>query len=370
MLRLTNSAFDLGLVSAFQFVPTLTLGLFGGVLADRFDKRRVLIFTQAAFGVFAAVLAVLTATGLVRLWQVYVLALCTGIVTVLDAPTRQAFVVDMVGPEDLANAIALNSSVFNSARAIGPAVAGALIASVGLATCFYLNAISYVAVIGGLMLMRPEELRRAQRRAQAMLPALREGLQYIRSRRLIILILVLIAVIGTFGMNMQVLIPVLASSGLKVGAVGFGILSSASGVGALIGALAVASTGRATLRMILIGAIAFGVFQIALALPVGYAGAIALLFVMGGSSIVYTSASNSLLQLNVADEVRGRVMSVYFLLFAGTTPIGAPIIGAVATKWGVTGGFLVEGAITLLAAGYGLWAAPRALPQAAEMDPH
>jgi MFS family permease len=354
VLRLTASALALGLVSAFQFLPTLLFGLFGGVLADRFDKRRLLVLTQGAFAVCAAALGALTAAGAVRLWQVDLLALASGMVTAVDAPARQAFVAELVDRGELPNAVALNSSVFNSARAAGPAAAGALIAGLGLAACFYLNALSYLAVIGGLLLMRPGRLRRTRVPREPVLPALRSALAHIRASPVMTLVLGMLAMVGTFGMNLQVLVPVLAREELRVGAVGFGVLSSAGGVGALLGALGMASAGRASLAMVLGGALAFGVLQLGLALPVGYAGAAGLLLLAGGASIVYTSASQSLLQLHVADPLRGRVMAVYFLLFAGTTPVGAPAVGAVAARFGTRGGFLAEGAVTVAAAVYGL----------------
>ena len=310
--------------------------------------------TQSAFALLAAVLAVLDSTGAVRLWQVYVLAVLNGLVAVIDNPTRQAFVVDMVGQEDLPNAIALNSAVFNSARAVGPAVAGGLIAGVGLAMCFYLNAASYLAVIAGLLMMRPDLLRAAARRREAVGAALRGGLVYVTHNRAVLLILILLGVIGTFGMENQVLIPVLADSALKVGAVGFGVLSSANGIGALIGALSVATLGRVSPRVLLAGAAAYGVATMALALPLGYAGSAIALGVAGGASLLYTAASNSLLQLAAPDELRGRVMGVYSLLFSGTTPIGAPLIGALAARAGVAGGFLAEGLVSVAAA---LWGA-------------
>ena len=364
VLKMTGSALDLGLVAACQYVPILLFGLAGGVFADRFDKRRALIFTQSSNAVLALILAVLTSTGAVRLWEVFVLAACNGLVNTLDNPTRQSFVVDMVGAEDLPNAIALNSSIVNGARAVGPAIAGALIASVGLFACFYLNAFSYVAVIAGLMLMRPGELRRRAARArEALLPALAGGLRYVRNDRTALLVLILMAAIGTFGMNLQqVLVPVLASQGLKVGAVGFGVLMSAMGIGALIGALTVATLGRATLAMVLAGAAAFSVLEMAVALPVGYAGSVVLMFLLGGGSILYTASSNSLLQLTVPDELRGRVMSIYFLLFAGTTPIGAPLLGDVMTHMGPWSGFAVAGGLSLLGAVYAIAARGMARP--------
>ncbi len=356
VLGLTRSALALGIVSGLQFLPVLALGLIGGVAADRFDKRRTLVLTQSAFALLAAVLAVLTSTGAVRLWQVYALALLNGLVAVADNPTRQAFVVDMVGADDLPNAIALNSAVFNSARAIGPAVAGGLIAGVGLAMCFYLNAASYLAVIAGLLLMRPELLRTVRRRREAVGAALRGGLDYVLHNRTVLVILVLLGVIGTFGMENQVLIPVLADNTLKVGAVGFGVLSSANGIGALIGALAVATHGRVSPRLMLAGAAAYGLATMALGLPLGYAGSAVALGLAGGASLLYTAASNSLLQLTAPDELRGRVMGVYTLLFTGTTPIGAPLIGDLAARVGVAGGFALEGLVAVAAAVCGAFA--------------
>ena len=353
VLKLTSSPLALGIVSGLQYLPVLALGLIGGVAADRFDKRRTLVVTQSAFAVLAAVLAALTATGLVRLWQVYALALLNGLVAVVDNPTRQAFVVDMVGPDDVPNAVALNSAVFNSARAVGPAVAGGLIAGVGLAMCFYLNAASYLAVIGGLLLMRPELLRVVRARREAVGAAVRGGVVYVLRNRTVLLLLVLLGVIGTFGMENQVLIPVLADNALKVGAVGFGVLSSANGVGALIGALGVATLGRVSGRLLLAGALAYGLATMALGLPLGYAGSAIALGLAGGASLLFTAATNSLLQLMAPEQMRGRVMGVYTLLFSGTVPIGAPLIGDLAARVGVAGAFLAEGLVAVAAAAWG-----------------
>ncbi|HEU5431110.1 MAG TPA: MFS transporter, partial [Thermomicrobiales bacterium] len=242
ILSLTTSALMLGLVSVFQFAPVLILGLVGGVAADRFPKRTTLVFTKAGAGLVSATMAILIWTGTVRIWHVYALALILGVVNAFDMPARQAFVVEMVGPEDLTNAIALNSSLFNAARIVGPAIAGILLATVGTAACFGLDAISYLAVIAGLLMMRLESRPAAM--AGSHLERLKEGISFVRRTPNIYLPIFLIGLTATFGMNFNVWVPLLAKQDLGVGASGFGILMSSLGVGSLTGALSVAFLRR------------------------------------------------------------------------------------------------------------------------------
>jgi MFS family permease len=253
VLTLTNSGVALGVTAALQFVPMLVLGIWGGVVADRFDKRRVLIATQVAAGLLALVLWLLVVTGAVALWMVYVLAFLLGLVTVVDLPTRHAFVIEMVGDDEVPNAVGLNSAVFNTGRLVGPAVAGVLIAGVGVASCFLINAISYVPVIAGLVAMRSEELFREAPVAAGPGPV-RAGLRYVWSTPQLRSTILLVAVIGAFGLNFVVILPLLARFTLGGGPRLYGALSSAMALGSVVGALVIAGRGRPTRRLLLGGA--------------------------------------------------------------------------------------------------------------------
>ena len=353
VLSLTSSAFRLGLVNVFQFAPVLALGLVGGVLADRFPKRSLLVATQTTSALLAAALALLVWSGQVQLWQVYALALGLGIVNALDMPTRQAFVVDMVGKDDLMNAIALNSSLFNAARIVGPALAGLLLATVGMAACFGINAVSYLAVIAGLLLMRLEPGRRQP--AGGDIARLREGLAYVRRTPGVYFPIILVGLVGTFGMNFAVWVPLLAKHDLDVGAGGFGILMSSLGVGALIGALGLAFVGRSPSRRYIVGtAMALGAMEVLLALaaaiPLPVAVAMVLLAGLGLAMTTTMAMANTRVQTTAPDELRGRVMSVYMTVFAGTGPFGALLAGVAATALGTPGSLALGGAVTVAAA--------------------
>ena len=352
VLSLTTSAFLLGLVSVFQFAPVLLIGLFAGVLVDRVRKRNLLVVTQSLSAVLAGLLAVLTWTDRIELWMVYAIAFCLGTVNAFDMPTRQAFVVEMVGKDDLMNAIALNSSLFNAARIIGPAVAGVLLAAGGPGAAFGINAFSYLAVIAGLLMMKlgPHVAVARGRGLQQM----REGLRYVRSTESILRPILLVGLVATFGMNFNVWIPLLAKQDLNSGAGGFGLLMAASGVGSLIGALALAFLVTSVKRwMLFTTAAALGALDIALAIvgaiPLAIGVAMLVLAAIGFCSTTTMAMANTTVQTAAPDELRGRVMSVYTTVFAGTAPFGALIAGAISNRFGTPASLLVGGLITMTA---------------------
>src|SRR5262245_11535078 len=337
VVSLTGSAFKLGLVNVCQFAPVLVLGLFAGVVVDRVPKRTLLLATQSAAAVFAAVLAILDGGGHVQLWHVYVLGLGIGVVNAFDMPARQAFVVEMVGKEDLTNAIALNSSIFNAGRLIGPAIAGVLVASFGTALCFALNAISFLAVIAGLFLMRITPVR--VERTGTGLSRLREGLAYVRSTPIVLTTVVMAGFVATFGMNFNVWVPLLAKQEFAVGADGFGIMLSALGLGSLGGALSLAFFGRgARPGVMLTTAAVMGIAELLLAIAAGLSApivvALVLLPVMGFAMTSTMAMANTTVQTSTPNDLRGRVLSVYLTVFAGSAPFGALLAGGAASQFG------------------------------------
>jgi MFS family permease len=346
VLDLTHSPLALGTVTMLQFLPVSLLVLFGGVIADKVPKRRLLVLTQTAAMTQALVLAFLTWSGLIALWQIYVLAAMLGLTNALDNPTRQAFVAEMVGRDDIMNAVALNSSLFNSARLIGPALGGVIIAVVGVATAFFINGVSFIAVIIGLLMMKPGLLYPAPRSGNGrLLKQLAEGLRYSLRTPSILLILILMAAIGTFGYNFTVVLPLLARNVLHVGSIGFGAMTSAMGVGSLVAALALATLRKTSRRTLFIGATAFAILLAAVAASRSYALTLVLLVALGVASISFTATANSSLQISAPDHLRGRVMSLYMLLFAGTTPIGGQLTGIMAEHIGVRPTVAIEAAI-------------------------
>ena len=356
VLELTDEPLALGIVAACQFLPTLALGLFGGIVADVLPKRRTFLILEFFAVGQAIVLGLLVSTGTIQTWQVYSLALVLGVVSAIEMPVRQSFVVEMVGRDDVANAVALNSAVFNGARIVGPAAAGILIGVAGLAVSFYVNAASYLAAIAALLLMREHELRPAPRAPLALTPRgiagqLREGLVYVRDTPTVLLPIAVLGLVAVFGMNFNVLIPVFARDVLHGTAETFGFLMAAAGVGSLLGALALAFRGRPTLRLIVVGAAVFGVTLMLLAVSRSFALSTALMVVLGWAVIAIAATANTTIQLAVPDELRGRVMSVYTTVFAGSTPIGGLFAGAVATAAGVSAALLLGGFLSLLAAG-------------------
>ena len=349
---LTHSAFDLGLTAALQFAPVLAFGTIGGLVADRVDKRRVVLVTQAAFTVQATILWVLVATGSVHLWMVWALASCYGFVNVFDNPSRQSFVIEMVGSDELPNAVALNSVIVNASRIIGPAVAGVLITSVGLSWAFLLNAVSFAAVIGALLSMRPAELFRRPPVARAR-GQIRAGLGYAWRAWELRIPLVMMAVIGTLSYNFSVLLPLFARVVFHRGAGTYSALTVAMGVGALGGGLLIAARQRPSHRLLVAVTLVFGAFMFGVAAAPTLALCLALLVAMGAFSIMFIATANSLLQLNSSGAMRGRVMALWAIVFLGSTPIGAPVIGFIAGHDGARVALSVGAAATVAVA---LWA--------------
>ncbi|HEX7975995.1 MAG TPA: MFS transporter [Anaerolineales bacterium] len=326
VLKLTNSGPALGLVSALQYVPILLFGPLGGVIADRFPKRKILYFTQSAAGILALALGILVATDRVTLWMVYVLAFCLGWVNVIDNPTRQTFVIEMVGKERLRNAVTLYSGLVNLSRVIGPAIAGALIAAVGLAPCFILNGISYLAVVVMLARMRPEELNPTPPLPRAK-GQLREGFKYVLATPVLRNTLLMMAFIGTLTFEFQVSLPLIAQFTFKGNASSYAFLTGAMGFGAVFGGLAIAGQKKVSSSGLASAALLFGAAVLGASFmpTLGLTG-LAMVFV-GLCSIYFTSMGNSVLQLESSPQMRGRVMSFWSIAFLGSTTIGGPVVG-------------------------------------------
>jgi MFS family permease len=342
VIQLTHAPFALGLVTTFQFLPIMLLSLIGGVITDRLPKQRLLLVTQTAALVQATIFGTLVATGLIQLWHIYILAAIQGIINAVDTPTRQAFVPELAGRDSLVNAIALNSMLFNGARIVGPAVAGLLIANIGIAPALLLNAASFLGVIFGLLRMDPAALFQVPPRGSGPVgQRLLEGLRYVWRTPQMLLVMILMGAIGTFGYNFSVVLPLVAGFLVKTGADGFGVLSSFLGAGSLIAAITTAYTKRVTSRRLLVGAAAFSCLLGGLALSSQFALTAGLLVLLGFAGIIFTTSANTLIQLTVPDELRGRVMSLYILLFAGSTPIGAFVIGSMSNTIGVSGALLL-----------------------------
>ena len=347
VLDLTGSGTAIGLVLALQFLPVLLLGPLGGVVADRVDKRRLLVATQVAAALLATTLGLLVLFDVVRLWMVYALACGLGFVNLVDNPTRQAFVGEMVGPDDLTNAVSLNSVLVNLARIAGPAGAGALIITVGVAPCFLINAASYLAAIAALLLMRPEQLRRSA--PQPRRPGqLRAGLRYVRSTPALLIPLIMMAVVGTLAYEFQTILPLLARFTFGGDAGTYGMMTALMGAGAVVGGLLTAAAGRRAPTALATMALLFGAVQTAAAFAPNRAMALAAMVPLGAASIAFLSLGNATLQLASAPEMRGRVMALWAVAFLGSTPIGAPLIGWIGEQIGPRWGLGVGGLATLL----------------------
>jgi MFS family permease len=348
VLRLTNEPLPLGITTALQFTPILALGAWAGVVVDRLDKRRLLLATQAAMAALALVLGVLTATGAIRLWMVYLLALLLGFATAFDMPTRQAFVSEMVGPGQVVNAIGLNSAVFNSARVIGPAAAGVVIATVGIATAFLVNAVSYLAVIGGLLAMDPARLHRLPPVERAS-GQIRAGLRYVWTTPVLRSTIALVAVVGTLGLNFRVALPLLARFTFGGDATVYGALASIMAAGSVVGALAAARRSHPSPALLLGSVAVFGVLSVAAAPTLALE--MVVLAPLGLASIAFLATANSTVQLGSSPELRGRVMALYGLVFLGSTPLGGLLAGWMADRFGPRSIMLLAGVSSLVAAG-------------------
>jgi MFS family permease len=359
VLALTGDPFMMGIVAAAQYSPVLLFGLFGGLVADGLPKRRVLLFTQATFGGLALILWVLTATDVVHVWHVALIAFGFGLTTAIDMPVRTTFSVERVGREDVPNAVALNSALFNAARIIGPAIAGLTIGAFGVSVAFLVNGLSYLGVIVALLLMRQADLQSPPliprpASVRAALGSLGEGLAYVRRTPIVLLAVVLVGVVSTFGMNFTVLMPALARDVLGTDASGYGFLMAASGLGALTAALWIASGRRSRPILIGIGGLVLGAVEVALGFSRIYPLSLVAMLLVGIGSVSMTATANATVQLHVPDQLRGRVMSVYMTIFVGSTPIGSLIVGAIASRFGTDVAVSLGGALSAAAALYAI----------------
>ncbi len=356
VLSLTGSGVAVGLTTALQFLPMLLLGAWGGLLADRFPKRRLLMVTQALMAIPAVALFAVTDAGVVAPWMVYLAVLAMGAVNAVDNPTRQSFVIEMVGPDRVVNAVSLNSVIVQSARIVGPAIAGLLIAAFGVGPCFAVNALTFAAMIAALWTMNPAQLRAAP--ASGREPgAIRAGLRYVRRTPELAVPLGLMALVGTFGFNFQVVLPLLARFSFGGGAGAYAALVSAMGVGSVAGALLTGARGRTGPRLIAAGALAFGAAAALAAAMPALALEIPVLALLGAAAVIFAASVNSTLQLAVAPEMRGRVMALYSVVFLGSTPIGGPLTGWLSEAYDPRVALLLAAVAGLSAA----WAARRRL---------
>ncbi len=344
VLSLTHSATDLGVIVALQTLPVLILAPYGGVIADRVNKRKMMIALQTLMGLQALILGLLTVTHVVHIWEIAVLALFLGFNNAFENPSRQSFMLELVGPEHLRNAVSLNSTMVNVARVIGPGIGGIMIAVVGTGVCFLFNAVSFVAVVYTLVAMNTTLLNPTPPTTRGK-GQLLEGFAYVRRTPGLLIPLVMMALVGCLTYEFQVSLPYMASNGLHSGSSGYGFMTAAMGVGAVVGGLTLATRGKIGARVLILGALAFG-FAMALAtVAPDLALELLALALVGAASVIFMSAGNATLQLRADPQMRGRVMALWFVAFQGSTPIGGPIVGAVMSSLGPRAG-LGLGAIT------------------------
>jgi MFS family permease len=349
LVKLTGSGLSVGLAPALQFAPVLVLGAWGGLLADRMARRRLLMVTQALMALPALALWALTAAGAVQVWMVFALIAVRGLVTAVDNPARQSFVAELVGSERVVNAVSLNSVVVHSARIVGPAAAGTVIAIAGVGPCFAVNALSFGAMLVALRGMDVRALHAAApvRRGERQL---RDGLRYVRAAPALWIPLAMMAVVGTLAFNFQVLMPLLASRTWHAGASTYALLTAAMGAGSVLGALATGARGRVSPRLLVGAVAAFGAVELLAALAPTLALQVAALAALGAVSVTFSAGVNSSLQLAVTPDMRGRVMSLYAIVFLGSTPIGAPLAGWLAQVAGPRAGLVLGGVAALATA--------------------
>ncbi|NRQ35106.1 MFS transporter [Nonomuraea sp. NN258] len=346
-----GSAAALGTATALQFLPMLLFGLFGGVLADRYPKRPILVTAQSLMAALALTIGVLTMTGTAQVWHVFVMAFLLGLISCVEVPTRQAFVVEMVGRRDLPNAIALNSSIFNLARVVGPALAGLLISMLGgTGPIFLINALTFGGVIASLIFMRKAELHTVEPLPRAK-GQLREGLRYVLEREELLMPILLIAFVSMFAQSFSMSIALMARDEFGAGASSFGLASSTFAVGALVGALLAARRVRLSRKVLFAGALGFGLFQAATGLAPFYPAYLLLLIPTGIALITINTAANASVQLATSPEMRGRVMGIYMLVFTGGAPLGAPLIGWLSELGGPRTGVVVSGVLVIVGTG-------------------
>jgi MFS family permease len=349
VLTLTGSSAAVGITTALQFLPMLLFGLYGGVLVDRLRKRPTLLVTQTAMALTSLALAALTLTGQVQVWHIYVAAFALGLATVVDNPARQSFVTELVGPGQLQNAVSLNSANFQSARLVGPAVAGLLITGVGTGWAFLLNGLSFIAPLTGLLLMRSRELHTVERAPRGK-GQLREGLRYVTGRPELIWPIVLVGFIGTFAFNFPVYLSAFADDVFHGGAGVYSMFNTLMAVGSVSGALLAARRGTARLRLLIVAALAFGGLEIlAAASPELWMFAL-IMVPLGLVSMTVNVTTNTSLQMSTDPAMRGRVMALYMMVFLGGSPVGAPIVGWVTDTYGARVGFAAGGAVAVAAA--------------------
>ncbi|WP_240509753.1 MFS transporter [Streptomyces malaysiense] len=350
VLSLTGSSAAVGITTALQFLPMLLFGLYGGVLVDRLPKRPALLVTQSAMALSGLALAALTLTGQVQVWHVYLAAFFVGLATVVDNPARQSFVSEMVGPGQLHNAVSLNSANFQSARLVGPAVAGLMITGVGTGWAFLANGLSFAAPIAGLLLMRARELYPVKRTPRGK-GQLREGLQYVAGRPELIWSVVLVGFIGTFGFNFPVWLSAFADDVFHVGAGGYSLLNTLMAAGSLGGALLAARRGSARMRLLILAALTFGALEVVASLAPSYSLFAVLMVPIGICGLTVNVTANTTVQTATDPAMRGRVMSLFMMVFMGGTPLGAPVIGWVTDTYGARVGFALGGVVSAVAAG-------------------
>jgi MFS family permease len=366
VLELTHSAWQLGLVGALQSLPVLLFSLFGGVFADRWPKRRILLVTQAAAMIQALLLWTLIATGTIQLWHLYVLAMLLGLTNSLDHPTRQAFVIELVGREDLPNAVALNASLSQLTRVVGPGMAGIIIAASSVTMLFLLNALSFLAVLVGLALIKSHELhaRALQPRSvgerQNTWQNLREGVAYVWNTPAMLSVILVVGLVLLFGSNFNVVLPLFATDVLHGGATGFGFLSAASAIGSLCSALWLAwGNQKPTIRRVLIGTLVFGVLEAVFAVSRIYPLSLVLIASVGFAETAFAQLSITMLQTVAPDHLRGRVMSVTLLFFDGSVPLGYLLMGWLSGLYGASIALLIGALLSLVVAGAGwIWRKP------------
>jgi MFS family permease len=349
VLQITHSGTQLGIVSAFQFLPILILGPWGGVIADRFPKRKVLYITQTLYGILALILGTLVLTHSIQIYMIYILALCLGLVNVINNPTLQTFVPEMVGKENLQNAVSLNVTEVNLARAVGPALAGILIVAVGIGWCFMLNGISYIAVLIAFFMMREKELQHTMR-VEKKSGQLMEGLRYVRSNSILLGTLVMMAIIGTLSYEFSIILPLIAQYTFHGNAGSYASLVAATGLGAVVGGLFVAGRKNASQKMLIASALGFGISLTIAAIMPSIFLMILVMFIAGIFSFNFISLGNIILQTESKPEMRGRVMALWSVAFLGSTPIGGPIIGWIGEHIGPRYGLAVGGIAAIVAA--------------------
>ncbi len=352
VLQITKSGTQLGLIVAAQFLPVLFFAPFGGIVADRFDKRKILYFTQSASAMLALVLGILVATGSVQLWMVYVLAILLGCVNTIDNPARQTFIFEMVGKDSLQNAVSLNSTQVNLARVIGPAIGGGIIAGLGLAPCFFINALSFIAVLIALFMMTAEELSPAPK-AEHKKGQLMEGFRYIKSNKILRETLLMMAIIGTLTYEFAVILPLVAQFTFHGNAGTYAALTVAMGLGSMAGGLYTASRKKIKPGTLVNAAWLFGATMLLAAIAPSFILVLAALVLVGFFSINFLSTGNTTLQLESEPSMRGRVMSLWTMAFLGSTPIGGPIIGFIGEHAGPRWGLVLGGIAALVAASIG-----------------